>query len=242
MSRTFLVIAAVALPTTSFAEGFGHVTGRIVFDGERPRATVAARNAPVLCVPGGVVVDDSLVVGEMGGLANVFVFLRSAPATIHPDLAKPPTEAVRFEQEGCVFRPRCLVVRAGQPVEVESLDPVPHSLLTFPIRNVAENFVLPAAPSRAERVTLPRGEVMPIPVKCGFYPWMQAQWLVVDHPYATLTAADGTFTLRNLPAGRHQLRVWHERAGYLEREWTVEVRAGTTTKLPPLVRGAKDFE
>lgn len=238
----FVAISIVLLAVPLRAAEFGHVTGRIVFEGKRPAAAVAATNAPAICVPGGVVADESLVVGEKGGVANVFVYLAERPGVVHPDLVQPPRDAVRFTQEGCVFEPHALVARVGGTVEVESLDPVPHNMQTFPIRNVATNFVLPAAPAPAERVTLPKAEVMPFKVKCGFYPWMRAYWLVLDHPYAAITGADGRFTIRNLHAGRHELRVWHERAGYLERRLVVDVPTNGTAAIEPIVCRMSDFE
>ncbi|MEZ6125260.1 MAG: hypothetical protein R3C49_19095 [Planctomycetaceae bacterium] len=63
-------------------------------------------------------------------------------------------------------------------------------------------------------------------MKCDFHPWMMAYWLVLDHPYAAATDAEGNFTISNLPVGEHEFRIWHERAGYIDRKFMVNVKAG----------------
>ena len=61
-----------------------------------------------------------------------------------------------------------------------------------------------------------------------------AYWLVLDHPYAAATDAKGNFTIKNLPVGDHEFRVWHERAGYLDRKYKVTVAAGDNPALAPI--------
>jgi len=75
---------------------------------------------------------------------------------------------------------------------------------------------------------------LPIQVKCDLHSWMQAYWLVLDHPYSAITQADGTFEIKDLPVGTHQFRVWHERVGYLERSLKVKIKDGQTTQLDPM--------
>jgi hypothetical protein len=47
-----------------------------------------------------------------------------------------------------------------------------------------------------------------------------------------VTDSDGEFRIENLPTGEHSFRVWHERHGYIDREYKVSVTAGERTKLP----------
>lgn len=46
------------------------------------------------------------------------------------------------------------------------------------------------------------------------------------------TDEDGRFTIENLPVGMHQIRLWHEMAGYVG-----EIRLGTDCKMTFVKRG-----
>ena len=74
-------------------------------------------------------------------------------------------------------------------------------------------------------VSLPAGELFanefpaeaaPMKVACEYHPWFASYVLVSGHPYATLSASDGTFELKKVPAGKWRLRVWHEVLGEID--------------------------
>jgi uncharacterized protein (DUF2141 family) len=60
-----------------------------------------------------------------------------------------------------------------------------------------------------------------IPVKCNVHPWMRAYIGVVHHPFFAVTGDDGTFTIKNLPAGTYTLQAWHETYGTMDQQITV---------------------
>ena len=49
-----------------------------------------------------------------------------------------------------------------------------------------------------------------MPVVCNIHPWMKAYILSLDHPYMAVTGEDGTFEIKNMPAGQHEFQFWHE--------------------------------
>ena len=63
-------------------------------------------------------------------------------------------------------------------------------------------------------------------VKCDVHRWMTEYIGVVDHAYFAVSDANGSFTIENVPAGRHTLVAWHEKLGTLEQ--TVGVEPGAT--------------
>ena len=63
---------------------------------------------------------------------------------------------------------------------------------------------------------------MMIPVQCNQHPWMRAYINVMQHPYFAVSAADGSFTIKNLPPGEYTLAAVHEKFG----EQTMKVKVG----------------
>lgn len=236
---TFFAVAMCAWSSgerAAFAQ-WGHVAGQFVFDGDVPQLPLlvkqgdaAVKDAAVCSA--GAVPDESLVVNSQNkGIANVFVFLRKADK-IHPDLKASQDKEVRFDQKDCRFLPHALIVRTDQVVVCLSDDGVPHNTHTFPQRNTGDNLVIQPKDRKGIAVRVKVAEATPFDVRCDIHSWMSAKWLVIDHPYAALTDADGKFKIEKLPIGQHKFRVWHERAGFIEREWAVDVKEGTNTIAP----------
>jgi hypothetical protein len=57
---------------------------------------------------------------------------------------------------------------------------------------------------------------LPLPVDCNIHPFMHGYVLVQDHPYMIASAEDGTFEIKNIPAGKHEFQFWHEASGYMK--------------------------
>lgn len=218
-------------PTTSTdAGGTGSVTGVIKLTGEAPELPVlvkkgdsSAKDAEVCAAE--AVPNQSLVVNsENNGIANVFVYMRKAPEKA-PE-TEPSSEPVIFDQKGCQFVPHALFVQTGTPIKAISSDGVPHNLHTNPIRNAPINQIIPANDKSGLDLTYSEGEIVPIKVTCDIHPWMVAWHFPLEHPYGAVTDENGSFTIENLPPGEHEFRIWQEKAGYLEKEFTVTVKAG----------------
>jgi len=230
---TAVLLAAVVagLTTQSFAaDGYGDLTGRIVFDGDVPKLlpkikkTDTAAKLPACCAIKDTA-NDSLVINPKNkGIQHVFVYLKKvSKSDIHPMLAKSKNPEVVFDQKECVFKPHAMVVRTDQTVVVKSDDNVPHNTHTYPIFNAGQNFIVAQ-------------------VKCDIHAWMQAYWLVIDHPYATVTDADGRFTIPKLPAGDYEFVVWQERVGYLDKKMKATIKADAKTDLGDVKAAAEKFE
>jgi hypothetical protein len=239
--KNVVLVASLILScsVSAFAEDWGTISGQFVVAGDIPAPELLhAKGAPVkdaaTCAAMDTYKDDLVIDADSKGLANVFIYLPKAPKSIHPDLKTPAPAVVIFDQKGCMFSPHAMVVLGGQSVEVISSDPIAHNTHTYPLKNQAIN-VLVAANTPAGKglaVNYKIGESLPMKVACDFHPWMQAYWMVVDHPYAAVTDKEGKFSIPNLPVGEHEFRVWHERKGYLERKYKVKVQTGDNTLKP----------
>ena len=75
-------------------------------------------------------VNESVVVGKDGGLANAVVFLRlprGGKVEVHPDYAAQLKEPAVLDNNGCSFKPHITLVRVGQPFVIKNSDPVGHN-------------------------------------------------------------------------------------------------------------------
>jgi hypothetical protein len=100
-----------------------------------------------------------------------------------------------------------------------------------PINNDSFNHLV--TPDKPDEWTLRKGEGLPILVRSHVERAAASYWLVVDHPYAVMTAADGSFKLENLPVGDHELTIWQEVVGYVEKKLPITIRADQVQELPP---------
>lgn len=205
-------------------EGKGTFKGTIKVVGNVPTLNpLLAKGAPVkdaICA-NEAVPDESVIVGDGGGLANVFVYLRRVP---NVDVPPPPTDPITVDQQGCKFVPHALVCRVGQPLKLINSDPVAHNVgLTGLIMSF--NQTLGGGDKEGITIQYDRAEPVPVKARCDFHGWMQAWQLAVDHPWFALTGPDGTFEIKDVPAGEMEFVVWHEKAGNIERAFKVNIPA-----------------
>lgn len=226
------------------AVGIGKIVGKITLDGPTPDAVrvlvakgdKAAKDSEV-CAANDII-DDSLQIGTDNGIGNVFVFLSKAPKGVEtPDPES--LDPVLMDQKGCVFEPHAAVLQVKQTLLVTSSDPVQHNVHTMPKRNSQTNLLCPPNEKNGLKVVYAKPEREPVRVKCDIHPWMMAFQLPLDHPFAAITQPDGSFTIEGVPAGTHTVKVWHERAGFLESDLEVEVKADGTATIEKKYEAAK---
>jgi plastocyanin len=214
----------------------GSFQGKVVLTGASPGlAPLIAQGADVkdkeVCAAVNVP-DERLVLGDGNGVANVFIYLPKAPKGSAKK--EPPTDPFLFDQKNCRFLPHAVVIPVGQTVKVLSDDSVAHNTHTYPAKNDAVNSgVAPGDREGKLSFAYRKAEAAPLSVKCDYHTWMTAWHLPVDHPYAAVTDANGSFSIADLPAGKHTFVVWHEAVdgNFVERKLVVDVKSGETTEL-----------
>ena len=222
-------------PSHSQAEGWGDYEATFELVGEVPQlAPLVAKGSNTVkdagvCSVEAVPNEAITVDAKTKAIGNVFIYIRS-PSKVHPDSKTPKAKEITFDQKNCTFLSHGLVVQTGQTVKVLSDDDCAHNVHSYPLRNTAINFLIRANDRKG--VSVKKGvsvpEILPFKVTCDFHTWMKSWWLVVDHPYAAVSGKDGKITIKNLPEGEVEFRIWHESAGYLERAHKVEIVAGKT--------------
>lgn len=228
--RALFSLVLVTLCVNASADDWGSIKGRIVFDGDVPEKVLIHKKGAAgvkdggTCAANDVYKEDLVINAENKGIANVFVYVYK-PKNVWKGEEDLP-EQVTFDQEGCVFKPHAMVVRAGQTIEVLNSDPIAHNTHTYTIKNEQKNLVVSPNTAKGKGVLIEtsRGESVPSKVGCDYHTYMQAYWFIVDHPYAAVTDKDGYFTIKNLPAGDVKFRVWHEKPGYVTKSYVVDVK------------------
>ena len=210
------VVAALLMTLTAGAAEWGSVKGRFVVDGTPPQPEPLVVTKDQFCIEKQPV-NQSLVVGEGGGLANVVVYIRvprRGKVEVHPDYQAQLSEPAVLDNDGCSFEPHITLVRVGQPFIIKNSDPVGHNTKASLVANGQFNVTIPAG--QETKTPLNRAESIPLPVNCNIHPFMQGHILVQDHPYMAASSEDGTFEIANVPAGKHEFQLWHEAPGYLK--------------------------
>jgi hypothetical protein len=236
-----VAVAVCLAPAVSDAAEWGTIKGKFVYKGEATNTPIQVTKDVEFCGPK-MLVDETVSLGEGGALQNVFIYLyvaRGKTVEIHPDYK--PGEPKKLVNEGCRFAPHAMTVWTAEEFEVHNDDTIGHNTNFSLAVNPDFNLTVPNdAPIKKK---FDKSEPMPSKVLCNIHPWMNAAVLVRDNPYMAVTGADGSFEIKNVPAGAQEFVLGHEAKGYLrdlqvgaekaDRRGQVEVtiKAGETVDL-----------
>ena len=210
---TALLLFAV-LPLSAHA---ATLSGRVVFDGTAPAPAALKIDKDKAVCGKDSPVDESLVVSDDGGLANVVIWVRTKKLKA-PKGFKPAS--ITLDNKNCRFEPHVLVVQSGEKLTVKNSDSVGHNSNFATFKNPGANVLIPANGEVKQKFSLE--EPLPVKVTCNIHPWMTGYVLVRKTPFAAVTDKDGNFKIEGLPEGKSlEFVFWHEKSGYLK-----EVKVG----------------
>ena len=218
MRYVFAFALAASLLTTSAvsAQGFGNLTAKFVVTGKAPTpAKLDINKDPQVCGKHKLV-DETVVVGKDGGLANVVVYLTPAigqKVPDNPELKKGMAKEVTLDNKDCRFEPHVVVVSTDQKLIIKNSDPVGHNSKVDLFNNRPINPLIPANGQVVEGFE--KAERVPAGVSCNIHPWMRAYLVVRDNPYTGVTDEEGNLKIEGIPAGEWAFTVWHE-TGYVK--------------------------
>jgi hypothetical protein len=114
----------------------------------------------------------------------------------------------------CRFEPHVIASSQRDKFVVLNLDVTGHNSAGSPGRgNPSYSTLLASKTGRYEYPGFRSSLSSPYEFSCSIHPWMQAYHIVRPDPYFAVTGVDGSFEIRQLPAGvTLTFQVWHERA------------------------------
>jgi len=206
-------------PTT-----FGSIKGTVHFTGAAPaRVKIDMSMDPACSLAKGDNLSEQYVVSG-GKLANVYLYIKSGIAPIMQSASATP---VVLDQKGCRYTPHVIALQQGGTVEFRNSDPTMHNVhVVSPYGDGAID--LSESPMGQPQTRRFESSQLMLPVRCNNHPWMNAFINVAPTPYFAVSAADGSFTIPNLPPGTYTLAAVHEKLG--EQDVQVTVPAKSTAK------------
>lgn len=168
---------------------------------------------------------ERLVVGSDHGVANSVVYLNNIARGKAMDL---PEVRRTLDQRTCRYVPHILLVPVDGNFQAMSSDPVLHTLQMFG----AASYNLPF-PFQNQFVSRPMHKAGVVEMKCNAgHVWMNAEMLVVQHPYYAVTDEKGQYRLTGVPPGDYEIEVWHEGWKIVRQEAVLDVAAQVEVHRP----------
>ena len=226
MKRSTL-LAAAALAALGFVGVVrADITGTVKLEGKAPEMKDIDMSGVKECAAqhADPVQEETVVVGDGGGLANVVVALKPEdPSALGGEV---PKQTAVLDQVGCQYVPHVIAMMVGQEMQVKNSDPFLHNVHSLANTNPAFNFGQPNK-DPGKKVESPKAAEV-YKVKCDVHPWMSAHVAVFEHPFFAVTDASGKFTIKGtVPDGEYPVTFWHEKYGQQEGKVTVADGKGT---------------
>jgi hypothetical protein len=220
----FIFAAAAAVSAQSDYKSItvsngGTITGTVKWSGPVPHeAAFPITKDPEVCDPDSKKTVDleRLIVGSQGGVANTIVYLKNISSGKAMDL---PEQRRHLDQKRCRYIPHILLVPQGATLQMESSDATLH---TIHMEGAATfNLPFPFVHQVSSRQMSTPGRVQ---LRCnGGHVLMNAEMMVVAHPYYAVTDESGKFEFTDVPPGTYQIVAWHEGWGRQGKEQVYDV-------------------
>jgi hypothetical protein len=191
----------------------GSVTGRVQLSGPPPPARIFHLVfSPNMAFCGKISDGAGNRLLREFRVANDGAFEGVVVAVVGVEKGKRFDYAPALDIENCRISPLIMPVRNGQPLKMINKDDITHDVQAYSMRDdfAIQMFNKPMIPNmRAEKTVRMRKGHYVFHTQCGVHDFMQSWGMAVGNPYFAVTAADGTFTIPDLPPGQYDVIAWH---------------------------------
>ena len=132
----------------------------------------------------------------------------------------PPSSHPILDQKDLAFHPQVLPILVGTTVDFPNRDNLFHNVFSYSQPKDFDLGRYPTGTMKSVRFDKP-GVVR---VYCDIHSHMNATILILDNPYFAVPDEQGTFTIKNVPAGTDTARFWYGRE--LAGSQSVTVKGG----------------
>jgi len=206
----------------------GTISGTVKWAGApvKPELLPITKNSGV-CDPGGGKTRDleRLIIGPGGGVENTVVYLKTVTMGKAMDL---PVMRASLNQKNCRYEPHILLVPQSAELKMKSSDPILHNI--HMTGAALYNLPFPLQDQEVKR-TMRKSGVADLKCDAG-HVWMNAEVLVVEHPYYAVTGDQGDFKISGVPPGDYEIVAWHEGWTILREESVMDVDAHQEVRRP----------
>ena len=208
--------AAAVKPAEAAPAGGAVISGKVALTGAAPAPAKIKMAADPVCLqqhPDAVM--DQGIVSNGGMLQWVLVYVKEGATGSFPA----PADPVVINQTGCMYEPHVFGIQVGQKLEIINNDSTLHNINCQAKTNKKFNLAQPAKGMKSTK-TFDQPE-LDVPFKCNVHPWMSAHAGVFAHPFFAVTGADGSFSIKGLPAGTYTIEAWQEKLGTQSQKVTL---------------------
>ena len=221
------MLSAQSYSVVTVSDG-GTISGTVKWSGSMPHSlNFPVTKDPQICDPDSKKSVDleRLIVGPQGGVANTIVYLKNISSGKAMDL---PEQRRHLDQKHCHYLPHILLVPQGGTLDMKSSDATLHTIHM----DGAATFNLPFPfPDRVTSRAMPSTGL--VHLRCnGGHVWMNAEMMVVAHPYYAVTDESGRFEFTDVPPGTYQIVAWHEGWNLTGKEQAYDVLTERSVQRP----------
>jgi plastocyanin len=120
-----------------------------------------------------------------------------------------PKEHALMDQKGLRFHPHVLPILVGTTVDFLNSDDVLHNVFSPDACAGKVNLgTWPKGQKRSYTFTKPECQAVML---CNVHPEMEGFVVVCETPYFAVSAADGSYEIKDVPPGKYTLTIWHEK-------------------------------